>query len=177
MAHEETKLKLPALVYGPVDVGRLIRELSSLNDNLLQMKLRKTGTKVNLAKPSPLLDQLATINKLNLIHDEDRQVLEDFLAKVKASAPVVHMSFSADPSPLFLDKLITWLRREIDPLILLNIGLQPNIGAGCILRTNNQVFDLSLKQDFIRKRELLVSKLVPASLSQEPKEAPAESLA
>jgi hypothetical protein len=90
-----------------------------------------------------------------MLHAEDRQRLQQFLVDIKERSPVIHVSFSADPSPLFAEKLVTWLRREIHPLLLLNIGLQPNIGAGCILRTTNKYFDFSLKQDFANKRNLL----------------------
>jgi hypothetical protein len=39
------------------------------------------------------------------------------------------------------------------------VGLQPNLGAGSILRTTNKLFDLSLRQDFARKRDILMHKL------------------
>ena len=64
------------------------------------------------------------------------------------------MSFSADPSVTFLTKLMTWLRQEIHPQVLLTVGLQPTIGAGCILRTTNRYFDFSLRQDFANKRTM-----------------------
>jgi hypothetical protein len=75
----------------------------------------------------------------------------------------MHISFSADPSPVFTDKLMTWLRREIHPFVLLTVGLQPNIGAGCIVRTTNKQFDLSLRQDFKAKRDLLLEQLTKAA--------------
>jgi len=71
------------------------------------------------------------------------------------------MSLSADPSTRFLEKLVTWLRREIHPQVLLTIGLQPTLGAGCVLRTPNRQFDFSLRQDFAKKRDLLIGKLTP----------------
>ena len=54
---------------------------------------------------------------------------------------------------------MTWLRREIHPLVLMTVGLQPNIGAGCIVRTTNKYFDFSLRQDFANKRDLLQAAL------------------
>jgi hypothetical protein len=42
---------------------------------------------------------------------------------------------------------------------LITIGLQPNIGAGCVVRTTNKYFDLSIKQDFLSKRNLLLEAL------------------
>ena len=112
-----------------------------------------------LPKTSKLMDQLVHVNRLNLLKDDDRAGLKRFLEDVKKRSPVMHISFSADPSTGFLDKLMAWLRREIHPSVLLTIGLQPNIGAGCIVRTTNKQFDFSLRQDFANKRGLLLQHI------------------
>lgn len=165
MARETPKksLTLPLLVASPADLGRLIRELEMIDNNLLQLGLRQGGDKVKMPKTSKLMDETIELNKLNLLHETDRKLLSTFLLQVKTKAPVLHISFSVDPSVSVIEKLMTWLRREIHPLVLLTIGLQPNIGAGCIVRTTNKYFDLSLGQDFASKRELLMSKLSPAT--------------
>ena len=151
---------LPVQVTSPVDIGRLIRELESIDNSMLQLGLRRTaGSTVNLPRTSQLLDQTAQLNQLNLLQTEDRHQLRLLLQSIRGQAPVLHVSFSADPSALFIEKLMTWLRREIHPLVLLTIGLQPNIGAGCIVRTTNKHFDFSLRQDFARKRDLLNAAL------------------
>jgi hypothetical protein len=140
-------------------VGRLIRELELIDNTLLQLGLRAGGSEIKLPKTSHLMDQTVQVNKLNLLQAEDRAVLRQFLNAIKKQSPVLHMSFSADPSPAFIEKLMVWLRREIHPAVLLTIGLQPTIGAGCILRTTNKYFDFSLRQDFLKKRDLLQAKL------------------
>lgn len=166
MAHKSSAdpkpLKLPVSVAGPADLGRLIREAELIDDTLLQLGLRSGGKEVKLPKTSRLMDQVADLNGLNLLRANDRKALRSFLDGVKKASPVMHMSFSADPGPDFMDKLMTWLRREIHPTVLLNIGLQPNIGAGCILRTTNKQFDFSLRQDFAGKRDLLLQKIAGA---------------
>ena len=75
----------------------------------------------------------------------------------------MHISFSADPSPLFTQKLIAWLRSEIHPLVLLQIGLQPNMGAGCVVRTSNKYFDFSLRDRFKSKGEMLAKIMQEAT--------------
>jgi F0F1-type ATP synthase delta subunit len=154
--------QLPAMVVSPADVSRLVRELETVNGALLDRTLRKKGQQANMLKTSQLLDQLIELNKLNLLEQTDRDQLTEFLQGLKKQAPVLHMSFSADPSAAFLDKLMTWLRREIHPNVLLTIGLQPTIGAGCILRTTNKYFDFSLREDFAKKRLMLLDQLIPA---------------
>lgn len=174
MAHETADanrpFSLPVSVAGPTDVGRLIRELELIDGALLQLGIRTGGTDVKMPKTSRLMDQIIEANKLNLLKQPDRTALAEFLTAVKQHAPVLHMSFSADPSPGFIEKLMIWLRKEIHPSVLLNVGLQPNIGAGCIVRTTNKQFDFSLRQDFRQKRDLLLSQLAAPPL--EPAAAP-----
>lgn len=163
-APAETKkiVGLPVLVTSPVDVGRLIREVETIDETLEQLTLRKTGDEIKMPKTTQLMDQMVELNKLNLLVLADRQLLKQFLEQVKSGAPVLHVSFSADPNTAFIEKLMAWLRREIHPLVLMTVGLQPNIGAGCIIRTTNKYFDLSLKQDFTKKTALLRDALIPA---------------
>ncbi|MGC1177091.1 MAG: hypothetical protein WA843_03395 [Candidatus Saccharimonadales bacterium] len=161
MAPEAAKAaSLPVLISSPADVGRLIRELGNINDALLQLGVRTGGSEVRVPKTSQLMNQLVEQNKLNLLREADRAALAQFLQAVKDRAPVLHMSFSADPSAAFMGKLTAWLRQEIHPLALVTIGLQPTIGAGCIVRSTNKQFDFSLRQDFAKKRDLLTSKLM-----------------
>lgn len=165
MAPEATSAKqtmtvhLPMMVVGPVDVGRLLRELDNINETLLQLGLRNSGEAVKMPKTTKMMEQLVELNKLNLLQEADRKQLQSMLMAVKDKAPIIHISFSADPAPAFVEKLMSWLRKEIHPLLLITIGLQPNIGAGCIVRTANKQFDLSLRQDFLNKRDLLATKL------------------
>jgi F0F1-type ATP synthase delta subunit len=173
VAHETAKPKtakhvthLPLLAVSPTDINRLNRELVSIEDALLELRVRKGGQTAKLPKTTQLMDQLIELNKLNLLHETDRSLLKQFLQAVKQRAPVMHVSFSADPSTNFLEKLITWLRREIHPQVLLTIGLQPTLGAGCIVRTANHQFDFSLRQDFAKKRNLLIGKLTPEAKRQ-----------
>ena len=107
-----------------------------------------------------MLGEIVDINGLDMLQQQDRERLRTFLETVKSRAPVMHMSFSTDPSPEFVAKLMAWLRQEIHPQLLLTVGLQPTIGAGCVVRTTNRYFDFTLRQSFAQKRDLLLSQLV-----------------
>ena len=160
MAHEEGAiLRLPIAVISPVDVGRLERELTALDEFLSQSTIRKPGEPMSLPRTSRLLEQLAQDNTLNLLTEADRKHLLQFLMELKSIAPKVHISFAVDPSPAFLRKLISWLRREIHPLVLLTVGLQPGIAAGCIVRTPDKYFDFSLRQHLLDKRDILIERI------------------
>lgn len=167
---EHQILALPTNVVGKVDIGRLLREVEALEGFIEASAIREPGTQPRMPKTSRLLDEILQQNKLNALVDNDRRRLKEFLEAVKAEAPILHISFGADPSPLFAQKLTKWLREQIHPLVLLQIGLQPSIGAGCIVRTTNKQFDFSLRQRLMNQRELLVRKLKQSNESQPPAE-------
>lgn len=172
MAHEqhhEAKPKagqLPPLVTGKAEVNRLLRELTAIDNTLLEHTLRKDSGDPQMLKTSRLMDLLVDLNELDLLHKSDRERLSRFLETVNDRAPVLHISFSADPTPAFLEKLMTWLRQNIHPQVLVTIGVQPTIAAGCIVRTTNKYFDFSLRQDFSNKRDLLMQKLAGQEAGQ-----------
>ena len=138
-------LTLPTLVFGRPEVHRLQRELESLEQYLEQASLRDKSA-ASLPRTSRLLEALAGENHLNLLQAEDRASLKTFLKMIADTAPTVHISFAADPSSAFTAKVVQWLRANVHPLVLLQIGLQPSIAAGCVVRTANKTFDFSLRE-------------------------------
>lgn len=152
----EGMLKLPVLVFGIVEVRRLKRELEALEDFMKQSEIREPGKQPSIPRVSRLLDALAAENHLNLLQPQDRQRLKEFLVYVEHGSPRVHMSFATDPSSAFTAKIVSWLRASVSPDVLLEIGLQPNIAAGAILRTKNKIFDLSLRERFAESNQLLM---------------------
>lgn len=137
-------LKLPLTVIGQQDVSRLVRELNSLNDFFVGAKARTTGTAMQLPKLTRMLDRLARDNGLNLLQESDRGRLQAGLQQILTKAPNLHISFAAEPSPKAVEKILEWLRQNIHSQTLLAVGLQPSIAAGCVLRSPNKVFDMSL---------------------------------
>lgn len=151
---------LPLMVVSPIDIGRLLIELESIDNLISQANINSHEASPKVPKTSLLMDQIVELNKLKLLEVDDRKQLLELLTIVKQQAPVLHISFSSDPAPAFIEKLMAWLRREINPAVLLTIGLQPNIGAGCIVRSTNKYFDFSLRKDLLAKRELLLNKII-----------------
>jgi len=171
VAPEQAKppLVLSNLVTSPGDVSRVKRELTALEEYMQMQRLREPGTPIDrLPKMSRMLDDLAQVNAINLLHESARRELEQFIDDLAARAPVVHLSFAADPSSASLQKLVLWLRQNIGPNVLVNVGLQPNIVAGCVMRTTNRYFDFSLKHYLTERRNFLVEALKPAQPSEEP---------
>jgi hypothetical protein len=162
MAHEVAQgskpMTLPMLVFGIVEVRRITRELESLDEFLRGMAIRRQ-TKFEMPRVSRMLEALASENGCDLLKGAHRKLLMDFLKQVQSNAPAVHMSFAADRSSSFTAKIVGWLRANIHPLTLLQIGLQPTIAAGCVIRTTNHVLDLSLRGRFAEQQQLLIDAI------------------
>lgn len=181
MAHEaglDSTIALPTLVFGIVEVRRLKRELEALEDFMHQSSIREPGKQASLPRVSRLLDALATDNNLNLLQAETRAQLAVYLSHIEQHAPTINISFASDPSAAFTAKVVRWLRTNIHPQALLQVGLQPTIAAGCVVRTANHNFDFSLRERFSEQRDLLLEALdatpVQTAVPQAPQEASAQ---
>lgn len=175
MEHEANQeslaeLKLPVLVFGIVEVRRLKRELEALDEFIHQAEIRDSGKQASLPRVSRLLDALAGDNNLNLLQVETRNLLKDFLTSIEQTAPTITISFASDPSASFTAKIVTWLRGNIHPQALLQIGLQPTIAAGCVVRTANKSFDFSLRERFSEQRPMLLEALDAPMVKTVPQE-------
>ena len=157
-ASQDQKMVLPMSIYSPSDISRLVRELDNLENQIMQEQIRSKESKLVLPKVSQQLNTLADVNKVDLSERTHRQTLQTALAAVKQKAPVVHISFSSEPSAGFMEKIATWFRQQTNPYVLLTVGLQPSIAVGCVVRTPNKQFDLSLGKDLLKKSDLLISK-------------------
>lgn len=147
---------LPVLVFGLVEVRRLKRELEALDEYMRQLAVREPGKQAALPRLSRVCEALAAENHLNLLQPDHMRQLQTFLVTIETTAPTVHISFASDPSSAFTAKVVTWLRQNIHGYTLLQIGLQPVIAAGCIVRTPNKIFDFSLRQQLEKTKPLLL---------------------
>lgn len=167
----ENLLLLPVAVATKSDAGRLLREVSAVDEFMDQAAIRQPGTQMPLPKTSRLMTELVQANKLNMLVADDRAKLIDFLSSVRDKAPELHLSFSAEPSPAFLQKITTYLRENIHPHVLVQIGLQPTIGAGFMLRTTNKYYDFSIRTTLKAKRDVLMHNIRADRVEQAPAKA------
>ena len=157
------QLKLPNSLVSQVDVARIMRELNSLNDFFINSRARPAGSPVQPPRLTRPLDQLAQNNQCNLLEEPQRKQLYDQLNNILGRAPLLHMSFAAEPSTKALETVIVWLRANIHPQALLQVGLQPTIAAGCILRTPNRIFDMSMRSHLKEQEPYLVELIAGAA--------------
>jgi len=152
------ELKLPIILASRQDITHVHRELRVFLDLVSQSILRHDNP-VQYPGISATLRALATENQVDLRNEAACKELLGRLEKLKNEAPTLHLSFPIDPSAEVMKKLIVWFRQEIDPRIVIQIGLQPTIAAGIVLRTPNHQFDFSLRQHLYRNREKLKEAL------------------
>lgn len=144
----KTQPTLPPTIITAIDVSNIARELETLDGFFTQAEARDGGASQTPPKTSRTLENMAKDYSLNLLEEKDRASLAAVLENLRTSAPVIHISFAAEPSAAFLKKIVEWLRLNIHPQILLRVGLQPSMAAGCIIRTPNKYFDFSMRRHF-----------------------------
>ena len=154
-----SELKLPITFVSKSDVNRVLRELEALSDFFISAAARKAGSSIKPPRITYLLEQLARDNQYNLLEESHRRELKSKLEQILKTAPLIHISFAAEPTPPIIDAILSWLRSNIHSQLLLQIGLQPTIAAGCVLRTPNKIFDMSLRS-YLESQENYLAELI-----------------
>ncbi|MGH7196051.1 MAG: hypothetical protein ACREGA_04725 [Candidatus Saccharimonadales bacterium] len=155
-------IKLPLQIVGAADLSRLIREFETLDDFFAQAAIRYPEQPAAMPEVSGLLHDFIALNNLDLLRGDQRQNVYQSLGELKVRAPVLHISFAVAASAAFVAKIVIWLRANIHPQLLVTVGLEPSIAAGCVVRTTNKQFDFSLRRHFEQQRGLLVDSLQPS---------------
>lgn len=138
-------LKLSTSIASRQDILKLHRELRSFIDVVTQSVMRHDNP-IKYPTISQNLHELAKTNQVDLRQTKNCEALLAQLEHIKDNAPSVHISFPSEPTPQILERLVTWFRKEIDPRVVIQVGLQPSIAAGVVLRTPNRQFDFSLRR-------------------------------
>ena len=154
---QDAKIILPTSVISPIDIARMLHETEALDEFFRQTTIK--GQEVQIPRYSRLLDEVVSVNKLNLLDANTRTALIAILKDLHENAPVLHISFSADPPGSYIQQIVAWLRQNVHHSVLVRVGLQPNIGAGCIVRSTNKTFDFSLRNYFDSKKDFFAKKL------------------
>ena len=100
--------------------------------------------------------------QLNQINLNEKNVPQKLIAQLDEALRKVilfHMSFATEPTDEVTQKLVAWFRKEINPTILLNIGVQPTISVGAVLRTQSKLYDFSLRKHLQNSQQDLVKVL------------------
>jgi hypothetical protein len=172
------KLALPPALVTRADLSRLSRDIESIDNDLEAQKARNHATgKSGYTMPvlSRALNDFAELNKLDLSDDQTRMLVKDQVKMLKEKAPVLHMTFAVEADMESLQKLVEYVRKEIHPLALVSVGLQPGLVGGVYLRTPNHVHDFSVRNRLASTRGMILQDLERGNNVIEVKEAPPQT--
>ena len=153
-------IHLPTGVVSTGDARRLRRDLAALEETLQAVRLRTNAPVAKLPRLSRSLEEFASTNRLNFLLPDDRHHAAIYMDTVIKKAPVLHISFASEATRKFTTELIQWLRANFDSEMLIEVGLEPNIAAGSMVRTANKVFDFSLMKHLEGQRAMLMERLL-----------------
>jgi F0F1-type ATP synthase delta subunit len=157
-------LKLPLSIVSKADIARILREINTLDDFFVSANARQAGSSPQIPRVSTLLEVVARENQYNLLEEKNRAELIAKLQQVAEYSPLLHISFATEPSPKALERILQWFRQNIHSCALLQVGLQPTIAAGCILRTPNKIFDMSMRE-YLKQQEPYFAELINEAVS------------
>ncbi len=155
------RLSLPPSVVSKADVARLSVELERIDNDLSTNTVRgKIGAAAQEVPPmSRQLADFVLENKLDINAATLRTQLIKQVNSMKDTLPIIHMTFASEADRESLGQLALWLRQEVHPQAVIDVGLQPGLVAGVYVRTANRVFDLSLKGALKGGRDILTNEL------------------
>ncbi len=139
-------LKLPNSIGGKRDLILATRQVEQILNDRLQDEVRERfgAKKVGTKAGQQMLGELLETNKLK----DDTQSLKQLLQQlegIRQHSPQIRISFAQEPDQDLYKRIVAWFRTEIDPGVLVQIGVQPAIGAGFILKSPMRRYDFSLK--------------------------------
>lgn len=152
------ELKLPTTLSSVQDLHRLSRELEALDTYIDQASLRGQPLTA-LPRMTNVLESIVRDNNFDLMQATIRRELRQTVATYLKTAPVIHMSFAVEPPVQMVQKIVSWFREKVHPATILQVGIQPTIAAGCVLRTPNKYFDFSLRQHLKRNQDKLAASI------------------
>ena len=164
---ETLTYNLPLSMAQPLDLGRVVRELATIDEHLRQEAILNPEKQIAV-KASHKLYDLITINNVDINNPEQRLSLASWLISLRKTAAVINVSFGTEASEDFIQKIAAWFRKEIDPECFIIVGLEPTIGVGSMVRTRNKVFDLSLKKRLETNNKLLFEQLQKVAAKAQP---------
>lgn len=153
-------LKFPLSIVTRLDFGRLVTEFEQLDEARQSADVRsRSGIQTTELELTDVAQDFLEINQLPIDQLKQRQDLIGQLRQLKDNLPKVHASFAVPADHASLVEIVKWLRQSVNPQVVLEVGLQPDLIAGVYLRTDNHVHDFSLRSSLNSHHDMLVSQL------------------
>lgn len=147
----KTSFELPAEVYSIDQVLFCAEELERLAADLARQRRASSKTKAGELIISPETESLLKL--LPAAHQNDEAALETLrsqLETVAAQWPAIHLVMAVPASRKLKHELVTWVRSEISPQILVEFSADPEIAGGIVIRTKSHIIDCSFRSGLLK---------------------------
>ena len=151
------ELKLPVSIGSKHDLIRVQREIEQLTESYLQHDIasKQAQQERNIPPASTMLNELLKLNGLKISTDVLQQ-LPQKLEAIHQYAPRIRVAFASEPTEAIYHKVVSWFRQEINASVLVQVGVQPSIGGGCVVQTHSNRYDFSLRRRLFEQSPLLI---------------------
>ena len=139
--------KLPPSIFNRTQLTRLAH----------QLERTKSSAKA-LSESSDLQDLLGD-NGIKALDATNLPKLRSFIADMLSTAPQISMILAALPNTVEQVELVQWLRSRINPNLLVHFVQNNDLLAGCVVRTDQTVYDLSLRKALWQNQDKLIERL------------------
>lgn len=148
------KLELPERLYSLQDLQAVLAEIKAHQDLEDHVKIKSQVTHRAGSYPETSLSPNAVV----LIHQAQSQnasleALIQALESLAETAPEAHITLAAlAPEPVKAS-LTSWLRREIQPNLLVEFSFSSLILGGMIMRLGSHIFDWSFRRKLLAAQD------------------------
>jgi len=158
-----TEIKLPSSIVSLNDLKDLIAEISSYLSWYSHQQI-----KAKIANKAPQEQFNLSPTAASLISDvahnkqASSQDIEQLLAKLRLLAEkaiIVTITLAAIPSPGIKKTLTAWCRDNISDIALINFNFNREILGGMVIKTNNHIYDWSIRRQLIANKDKLTQAL------------------
>jgi len=144
------ELLLPISLTGKKELIKVQRELESLSEAMIATKVsnKELGQPRPLPTLSDVTSELVSANEIVLDSKSVPELIKQLQA-IRDRAPMLRVSFAVEPDRASIAKIVSWFRKEINPGLLLQVGIQPSIAGGCVVQTPGNRYDFSLRKHIL----------------------------
>lgn len=163
------QLILPISLTGKKELIKVQREFELLSEQLIESKVaaREVGQKRQVTAISDVANELMVLNKITL-SQQTLPALNKELQKIRDTAPLLRVSFAVEPDRESISKIVSWFRKEVNPNLLLQVGIQPSIAGGCIVQTPGNRYDFSLRRHILESTDKFKAVLARDVFNKQP---------
>ncbi len=152
-------LTLPATIASRQDVMRLRTEVERYRSWMDQYE-NAAKRSVTYQNEQPMLSEGASLMIRQWL--DSKQLLTDMiknLADIAASAPSMTLTLAGPPPASVQASLVTWVRENIDPAMLVEFRWNTRILGGIIAKTDTGFHDWSYRDRLLANRDKLIERL------------------